>query len=167
MWDKPESENLLPVFMHETTGLVAALAVYFGIPVLLTLMLLRYHDVTFALILPWYLNTLYSIFNAQSIFYIIHLAPACAIRVFLGKRPTAKTAFLTALLLDLLAILIVYPARSLLNPRILKNIFIFAGLSPLLMTFFTLRIHRLRFAGGIVILVFLCLLYRKLFYFMF
>ncbi|MDR3265614.1 MAG: hypothetical protein LBT15_06360 [Synergistaceae bacterium] len=163
MWEKPDSEDLLPLFMHETTGFFRAMAVYFGIPVLLTVMLLRYYGVTYSLILPWYVSTLYSIFTSQNVFYIIHMAPACAIRVFLGKRLAMKTAFLTALLLDMLALLIVHPVHALMTRHLLRNILIFAALSPVLMTFFTLRIQHLRISGGIVIAVFLGLLFRPLF----
>jgi hypothetical protein len=162
VWDKPDSEELLPYFMQETTGFFRAMILYFGLPALTTCMLLYYHRVSFSLIFLWYGHTLNSIFTSQNLFYLIHLVPALAARFIYGRRFTVKTAFMAALLLDLLALPITYPVRSLLTPAIRKNIFLFASLPPLLMAFFTLRIYRLRIAGGIVIVVFLGMLSWKL-----
>ncbi|MDR1873750.1 MAG: hypothetical protein LBQ90_01875 [Synergistaceae bacterium] len=158
MWARPDSEDLLPYFMQEATGFFKALALYFGIPVLTTCMLLYHQGVSFSLTPVWYGHTLRSIFTSQNLFYLIHLIPALGMRFFARRRFEVNGALVTALLLDLLALLVVYPVRSIRNPANLKNILMFISPAPVLMVFFTLRMYRLRISGGIVIVVFLALL---------
>ncbi|MDR1730653.1 MAG: hypothetical protein LBR61_01025 [Synergistaceae bacterium] len=164
MWTKPDEEDLLPLFMQETMGLCKAVAVYFGIPLLTAAMLLHAQGRSLRFLLPWYGQVLRSIFTSQNLFYLLHVGPAMIMRFVSGKRFSGKTAVTVALCFDLLAILIVYPVRPIVqNPSLLKNIFLFAAIPPLLTAFCTLRINRLQISGGLVILVFLGLLCQKFF----
>ena len=164
MWKKPDSEDLVPDFMQEAMDLFRASVVYFGTPVLAAYFLLRYHGLPFSRLPVYYLRVLSSIFGNQNLFYLLHLVPALGVRYLVsGVRLGVKGAFFIALLFDFLALLIVYPASSLLNFAVLKNICLYVALCPSLMAFFTLRIQRLHFSGGVVICIFLGLLVRGFF----
>ena len=158
MWKKPDSEDLLPVFMQNAMGFLKALAVFFGLPAITACVLMRHNYADYTQFPALYMLTLDSIFKSQNIFYLIHIVPAIAVRFFYGQKFKAGSAFLIAMFLFGMAVLSLYPISSVLNPQILKNIASFIMAPPLLMAFFILRIHRLLASGSAVILVFMGLL---------
>jgi hypothetical protein len=156
---KPDGEDLIPDFMQEAMDLFKALFVYFGLPALTAYLLLRYHKRPLTLLPSFYLHTLTAVFTRQSLFYLLHLGPALVFRYLIcGTRWGIKGSLLMSVVINFLSILVFCPAPSLLNVEILKNIYAYTALCPLLMTFFTLRIPRLRFLGGVVITIFIGLL---------
>jgi hypothetical protein len=156
---KPDSEDLIPDFMQEAMDLFKALLVYFGLPALTAYFLLRYNKRPLTVFPSYYLHVLTAIFTRQNLFYLLHLGPALVLRYLIcGTRVGVKGSLLTSISIDFLSIAVVYPASSLLDVEILKNIYLYAALCPLLMTFFTLRIPRLRFLGGAVLAIFIGLL---------
>ncbi|MDR2180088.1 MAG: hypothetical protein LBP21_07245 [Synergistaceae bacterium] len=156
---KPHSEDLVPDFMQEAMDLFRALFVYFGLPGLTACLLLRYQQRSWTLLPTYYFYVLATIFTRQSLFYLLHLGPALVLRYLVyGARFGVKGSLFIAVSLDFLSLLIVYPVHSLLNFEVLKNIYTYAALCPLSMTFFTLRIPRLRFLGGVVLALFIGLL---------
>ncbi len=159
MWQKPDSEDLMPVFMLEATGLFKALAVYFGIPAVLSCVLLRLSNLEFAFFFKIYANVLREIFTTLNLFYLLHLIPSLLLRYLIYRgRFSNRGAFFVSALIALLALLIVYPLHSILNPKVLTDIILYVALSPFLMALFTLRINRLSFLGGSVIVLFIALL---------
>jgi lysylphosphatidylglycerol synthetase-like protein (DUF2156 family) len=158
-WEKPDSEDLMPEFMREATDFFKASVLYFGLPMITAALLLRYNKQAFRFLPFYYARTLQALFKSQHGFYLLHLLPALAVRyLFYGVRLRVKEAFVVSVIVDLLAIVLIYPVRSLLNPEILKNVYLYAALCPLLMAFFTLRIDRLRYSGGVVIVIFIGIL---------
>jgi hypothetical protein len=156
---KPDGEDLIPDFMEEAMDLFKALFVYFGLPLLTAYFLLRYHKQPLTLFPSFYLYALDTVFTRQSLFYLLHLGPALVLRYLIcGTRLGIKGSLLASVSIDFLSIAVVYPALSLLKVEMLKNIYLYAALCPLLMTFFTLRIPRLRFLGGVVLAIFMGLL---------
>jgi hypothetical protein len=156
---KPDSEDLIPDFMQEAMDLFKALVVYFGLPALTAYFLLRYNKRSLTLFPSYYLHVLVTIFTRQNLFYLLHLGPALILRYLVcGTRFGVGGSLLASVVIDFLSLAIVYPVSSLLNFGILKNICVYVALCPLLMTFFTLRIPRLRFLGGAVIIIFIGLL---------
>jgi hypothetical protein len=161
MWTKPDSEELLPTFMQSAMGFFNALAVFFGLPAITACALMRYNHVDYTYFPAWYMYALNSIFKDQNVFYLMHLVPAMAMRFICGKKLKAGNSLLLAAFLFAIALVLLYPVSSVLNPRILKSIAVFIMVPPLLMTFFILRIHRLLTSGSIVIVIFLGLLCMK------
>jgi hypothetical protein len=156
---KPDSEDLIPDFMQKAMDLLKALFVYFGLPALTAYFLLRHNKLSLTLFPSYYLHVLTAIFARQSLFYLLHLVPALVLRYLIcGTRLGVKGSLLASVSIDFLSIAVVYPASSLLNAEMLRNIYLYAALCPLLMTFFTLRIPRLRFLGGAVMAIFIGLL---------
>jgi hypothetical protein len=156
---KPDSGDLVPDFMQEAMDLFKALLVYLGLPALTAYLLLRYHRRSLTLLPSYYLYAVTTIFTHQSLFYLLHLGPALVLRYLIcGTRFGVKGSLIISVSIDFLALVVVYPVPSLLDFEILKNIYIYAALCPLLMTYFTLRIPRLRFLGGVVIAIFIGLL---------
>ena len=162
MWEKPDSEDLLPAFMQSAMGFCSALIVFFGLPAVTTCFLMRHYHLRYTLFPTWYTYTISSIFRDQNVFYLVHLVPAISVRFFY-QRLKVNGALVTAVFLSVMAVLLVYPVRSITNPQALKNIASFVMLPPLLMAFFILRIQRLRASGSLVIMFFLALLCVKFF----
>ena len=164
MWEKPSGEELLPDFMQATMNALRALLVYLGPSLLTAFLLLNQNGGPLTSLPIYYFHALYVLFTRQSLFYLIHLVLALAIRYFIqGARLGVRSALVTAAALDALAIFITYPAAVFFNLGVLKNILIYISTAPVLMTFFTLRIHRLRFSGAFTIAIFIGLLCWKFF----
>ena len=163
MWEKPDSEDLLPAFMQDAMGFCAALIVFLGLPAVTTCFLMRYYRLRYTLFPVWYMYTLDSIIKSQNVLYLIHIVPAFALRLFYGARMKVSNALIVAAFLFTIAVFLLYPVRAIVNPQTLKNIAFFVMTPPLLMAFFILRIHRLRASGILVILFFLGLLCVKYF----
>ena len=163
MWEKPDSEKLLPDFMQNAMGFCAALAVFFGLPAITTCLLMRLHHLRYTLFPLWYMHTLDTIFTKLNVFYLIHLVPAIVVRYFFKTRLKVSEALIMAFLLSVLAVLLIYPGKSIVNPRMLKNIAVFTVPPPLLMAFFILRIHKLRTWGSIVIMFYIGILCGTIF----
>lgn len=162
MWNKPDSEDLLPAFMQEAMGFFKATAICFGIPVVAACSLLYHNGVSFAFIVSYSVYVLNKVFFELNSFYLIHLSAALLFRFVLHKkRFPIRAACAVTVIIDLLAIMLIYPPRSILTPQLLKNILLFVAVWPSLMVFFILRIHRLYVSGGIVIVVFFCFLCGK------
>jgi hypothetical protein len=156
---KPDSEDLIPDFMQEAMDFFKALLVYLGPPALTAYFLLRYHQRPLTLFPSYYVRAVVTIFTRQNLFYLLHLGPALVLRYLVcGARFGVKGGLAAAILIDFLSLAAIYPVSSLRNPEALKNIYLCVALCPLSMTFFTLRIPRLRFSGGVVITIFIGLL---------
>jgi hypothetical protein len=161
---KPDSEELVPDFMQEAMNAFKASFVYFGLPALAACLLLRDGRQPFTLFPSYYAYVLTTIFARQNIFYLLHLGPALILRYLIrGARLGVKGSLLASASIDLFALVIEYPVAALLTPEVLKDIYIYSAVWPLLMTFFTLRIHRLRLSGGVVIVIFIGLLCWRFF----
>jgi hypothetical protein len=156
---KPDSEDLTPDFMQEAMDFFRASLVYFGSPMWTACLLLRYDKQSFTLFPSYYVYVLSAIFNRQSLLYLLHLGPALILRYLIcGARFGFRGSLIVSVLIDFLSLAVVYPASSLLNFEILKNVCVYVAVCPLLMTFCTLRIPRLRFMGGVVIVIFIGML---------
>lgn len=158
-WEKPDGDDLVPEFVRETTGFIMAFAVYFGLPVLAAFLMMHGPRFDFASLMRSYHGVLHNIFTQQNLFYLAHLGPALLLRyVLLRKNLQGNAALGVSLLLSIVAVGIFYPFKALVAPKGLQNIYLYVALYPLLMTFFTLRIRRLRFSGFVVFAVFLLFL---------
>jgi len=158
IWRKPENAHLLPEFMQEAMDALRSLAVYFGLPAVTAFFLLSYGGESFKSLPRYYIYALAIIFKRQHIFYLIHLIPALIVRYVFAKRFKILWALTAAVSFNVAAFLILYPAAPFPNIKMLKDIAIYVSVCPCLMTYFTLRINRLRFSGACVIAVFLGLL---------
>jgi hypothetical protein len=168
MWEKPDGEYLLPEFLRETMDCCKAAAIYFGLPALTAYLALRYRRVPFTSwvsYMPYYYaHTLKVIFTRDNLFYLLHLGPALVGRYVICKRRfSVKEAVALSLLIDFAAIVVIYPFIFRSNAGVLKHIYLYSAFCPLLMTFFTLRIDRMRVSGGCVIFLFVGLLCWRFF----
>ena len=165
LWKKPHGDDLLPVFMQETTGLVKTAGLLWGTPALSAYLLMRHDGRPWAVFGDYYAGVLSTVFGPLGIFYVFHLMPALLVRFLIGgeKGLSPMRALFLAVFLDFLALLLVYPPEVLLNPATLFNILFYAALAPTMTAFFTLRITRLRFSGVAAIVVFVVFLCRGMF----
>lgn len=158
-WEKPDGNDLVPEFVRETTGFIMAFVVYFGLPVVAAFLLIHGPRFDFASLMRSYHGVLHNIFTQQNLFYLAHLGPTLLFRyVFLRKNLQGNAALGVSLLLSIVAVGVFYPATALVATGGLRNIYFYVALYPFLMTFFTLRIRRLRFSGFVVLAVFLLFL---------
>ena len=91
---------------------------YFGIPAVLSYVLLRLSNLELTFFFKIYGNVLREIFTTLNLFYLLHLIPSLLLRylIYRGRFSSRGAVFVSALI-ALLAILIVYPLHSILNRR--------------------------------------------------
>ena len=155
---KPESEELLPEFMQEALDALRALAIYFGLPALTAFFLLRDSGAPFRSMWRYYALVLTILFKRQHVFYLLQLAPALLARYALAKRFRRSWALAASVSLNVMAFLVLFPFAPFPGFDTLKDIAIYLSVCPCLMTYFTLRINRVRLSGASVLAVFLGLL---------